>query len=148
MYSAYNLDKSQSEIDKILKDSVLYSTEYIDSSNIIINLTELKRTIFPVQKCNKWFSEKHPIPYFENFDFGLGEKESKKIVDNETYYDYTYTVPFDLKVYVISAKSGYFWKNKCDEKRPESLKEWKNGYSRGIATSAKSNQIIYWTIVW
>jgi hypothetical protein len=53
-----------------------------------------------------------------------------------------------LQVYVIASESGNFWKGDYKENRPESLKEWRNGYSRGIATSEKQNMIVYWTMIW
>ena len=148
LYLICPLDKPGNEIEKIIKESTLYYTEYGDSTNIIINLSELKHTVFPVPRSNKWYASKYPIPYFESFDFGLGEKETRKIVDGETYYNYTHTIPPDLKVYVISAEPGNFWKVKCDEKRPASLKEWQNGYSRGIVISEEKDIVVYWTMVW
>ena len=129
-------------------NNVLFEDEYLSDSNIVVNLIELRRNIFPVEKCNQWFANKFPIPYFESYDFGLGEKETKKTVEGETHYNYTYTIPTDLKVYVIATGPGNFWKEQCNEKRPESLREWKNGYSRGIATSKKENIVVYWTMIW
>nr|WP_319572374.1 hypothetical protein [uncultured Draconibacterium sp.] len=129
-------------------DSILYKTEYIVGDNIIINLTELKRDIFPVKKCNKWHANKLPIPYFESYDFKLGEKEIIKNIDGETHVNYIYNIPTDLQVYVVQAEAGDFWKISCNEKRPESLKEWKHGYSKGYAISKKENLIVYWTMLW
>ncbi|MDD2584348.1 MAG: hypothetical protein WCR61_02930 [Bacteroidales bacterium] len=131
-----------------IPNNALYKDQYLNDRNIIINLSELKRDIFPISKCNQWYAGKKPIPYFESFNFGLGEKEEKKIVDGEIYYNYIYTIPSDLQVYVIQAEAGNFWKESCNEARPESLKEWQNGYSRGIATSEKENMVVYWTMVW
>ena len=148
LYLTCPLDKPGAEIGNILKDSVLYYSEYANNDNTILNLSELKQNVFPEAKCNLWYANKYPIPYFESFDFGLGEQESKKMIDGESYYNYTHTIPPDLKVYVISAEPGYFWKIECKEKRPESLKEWKNGYSRGIAISDEKNIVVYWSMVW
>ena len=44
--------------------------------------------------------------------------------------------------------SYYLFKNKCDEKRPKFLKEWRHGYSKGIAVSDKENLIVFWTMIW
>lgn len=137
----------QEELSNLQSGNIAYKTSYTNN-NIIVNLSELKRDIFPVAKCNKWFANKYPIPYFESFNFGLGKREEKKIVDGETHYNYTYSIPSDLQVCVIAAEAGDFWKENCNEKRPESLKEWKHGYSRGIATSEKEKIIVYWTMVW
>ncbi|WP_372934895.1 hypothetical protein, partial [Mariniphaga sediminis] len=131
--------------NNLIHNNILFDAEYLTDSNIVVNLSELRRSIFPVAKCNKWFANKYPIPYFESFNFGLGKREEKKIVDGETHYNYTYSIPSDLQVCVIAAEAGDFWKENCNEKRPESLKEWKHGYSRGIATSEKEKIIVYWT---
>ena len=144
----YLICNTTDSTNTFIPDNVLYEVEYISDSNIVIDLSELRRTIFPEAKCNQWYANKYPIPYFESVDFGFGWGKTRKIVDGETYYNYTHTIPPDLKVYVISAEPGNFWKVKCDEKRPASLKEWQNGYSRGIAISEEKDIVVYWTMVW
>ena len=102
-----------------------------------------------MEKCNRFYPNKFPIPYFEKMDFKLGTKESKKtIVGGQAYIDKTYIIPKDLKVYVISAEPGNFWKVDCKENRPETLKDWKNGYSRGIAISEKEHLVVFWVMIW
>lgn len=137
----------QEELSKFLEGNLAYKTSYTDS-NIIINLSELKRKRFPIEKCNKWHANKLPIPCFEGYNFGLGEKEIKKEIKGETYVDHTYNIPFDLQVYVIRAEAGDFWIESCNEKRPKDLKEWQHGYSIGFAISDEENIIVYWTMVW
>ena len=143
----YLICKADSTIDYI-PTNVIFETEYLCDSNIIIDLLELRRSIFPVDKCNKWYENRIPIPYFESYNFELGTKEIKKEVGGETHYKYIYSIPSDLKVYVIQAESGNFWKESCNEKRPEKLKEWKNGYSKGVAISQKENIVVYWSMLW
>ncbi len=126
----------------------IYKTYYQRDSLIIINQNILAEGIFPVEKCNKAYPEAYPIPYFEHYKFDLGYQDEKKAVGEHTYYNTKYITPVDLEVYVVDAKAGDFWKVNCNEKRPESLKEWKHGYSRGIATSEKENIIVYWTMIW
>ncbi len=137
------------ELNELLSKKIEYQTVYNDS-NIIINLSELRRSIFPVEKCNKWYDNKSPIPYFESYDFRLGVKEEKKILGGEEipYFNYIYTIPSDLQVYVIEAKAGDFWKVSCNEARPESLKEWKHGYSKGIAVSDSLGILVFWAMIW
>ena len=142
-----NKSDYQKELSEILSGEITYETNYLDS-NIIVNLLELRRNIFPIEKCNKWYANKLPIPYFENYDFGLGTMESKKEEEGKLHFNYTHTIPIDLQVYVIKAEAGDFWKESCNEKRPESLKEWRHGYSKGFAISEKENMIIYWTMIW
>lgn len=131
-----------------LRKKFLFKTYYQADSNIIINQTELRRDMFPVEKCNKAFDNKYPIPYFESYDFNLGEKTFEKVIDGEKYVDYVYTIPSDLEVFVLEAEAGDFWKENCNENRPVSLQVWKHGYSKGIAISEKKDLMIYWTMVW
>ena len=48
------------DLSKLLHGKIMYKTTYSDS-NIIINLFELRRTLFPVKKCNKWRSEERRV---------------------------------------------------------------------------------------
>ena len=113
-----------------------------------MDLVELKRNIFREDKCNKWHADKFPIPYFESFDFKLGEIETSKVVNGELHFNYQHIIPSDLEVYVVKSEAGNFWKENCNEVRPESLREWKHGYSKGFAISEKENILMYWAIVW
>lgn len=131
-----------------LSEDYIFKTAYLDDNNIIINLSELRREKFPVEKCNKAYAEKYPIPYFESYDFGLGKKVTEENIDGEVYFDYNHTIPHDLEVYVIDAEPGDFWKESCNEKRPELLNEWNHGFSRGFALSKDKNIIVYWTMIW
>ncbi len=136
------------ELNELLLDTSQMCVYDYNEDNIIIKTTELRGDRFPVEKCNKWFADKLPIPYFENYDFGLGEVQETVEVDGQVYCESIYSIPSDLQVYVIDAKAGDFWKESCNENRPESLKEWKHGYSRGIAISESENIIVYWTMIW
>ncbi len=147
IYFIVNKPDYKEELKELLKGQISYKTAYSDS-NIILNLTELRQNIFPVEKCNKLYINKMPIPYFESYNFGLGEIDAKKEVNDQLYFDYSYSVPSDLEVYVIQAEAGDFWKESCNEKRPEALKEWQHGYSKGFAISDKANIIVYWVMIW
>ncbi len=138
----------QEELTELLSGGVAYKTDYKDSNNIIVDVPDLKNNYFPVAKCNKWYPNKLAIPYFEGFDFNLGYKEEQKDIKGETYVNYVHTIPEDLQVYVLEAEAGSFWVEDCNEARPKSLKEWKNGYSKGVAVSDKENIIMYWLIIW
>lgn len=144
----YLICKKDSLTEIGLKNNSLFKSHYSVDSNIIINQTELRRDMFPVEKCNKSFDNKFPIPYFESYDFNLGEKEFEKIINGEKYWDYVHTIPSDLEVYVIQAEAGNFWKENCNENRPEILKEWKYGYSKGVAFSEEKDIMVYWAMVW
>ncbi len=134
--------------DSFIPENFHFKTVYSDTGNLIIDLFELKDTIFLVEKCNVYYEEKLPIPYFERYNFGLGKKEEKKIVDGKEYYNYLYQIPSDLVVYVLQAETGDFWEESCNEERPKKLKKWQNGYSKGIAISQKENIVVYWSMLW
>lgn len=144
----YLITKKDSVTENWSIKNSLFNTKYNADSNIIINQTELRKDMFPIEKCNKSFDDKYPIPYFESYDFKLGEKTFKKEVEGEIYVDYIHTIPGDLNVFVLEAASGDFWKESCNENRPESLHEWKHGYSKGIAISEENDILIYWTMIW
>ena len=62
-------------------------------------------------KCNTYHKGEFPIPYFEDYAFGLGVKETlTKQLDGEPRprRHTVYTIPEDLKVYVIEARAGNF----------------------------------------
>ena len=139
------------DLKKVLDKGVIETTDYFSVSNFIVDITELKRSLFPVKKCNKYHPNKYPIPYFENYKFGLGVKETlTKQLDGEPRprHHTVYNIPEDLKVYVIEARAGNFWKFDCKENRPEALGKWKHGYSKGVAVSDKYDRVVFWTIVW
>lgn len=144
----YLITKRDTITENRIKDNYLYKTKYLSDSNIIINLPELKFNRFSIEKCNKEFDNKYPIPYFESYDFNLGEKTFEKDIDGEIYVDYLYTIPKDLMVYVIKAEAGNFWKEDCQEIRQGSLNKWENGYTKGIAVSEEKELMVYWTMIW
>ena len=139
------------DLRKVLDKEIFYTTDYFSKSNFIIDITELIRTLSPVVKCNTYHKGSLPIPYFENYDFGLGVKETlTKQIDGEPRprRHTIYNIPEDLKVYVIKAEAGNFWKFGCKENRPETLGKWKHGYSKGVAVSDKYDRVVFWTIIW
>ncbi|MDX9775990.1 MAG: hypothetical protein RBT40_08610 [Petrimonas sp.] len=75
-----------------------------------------------------------PIPSFESYerDFGLN---SKYLTDNH-------------KIYVLEFKPGKFMKEEYLTSGKNLPEKWKNGFSRGIATNDKANELIYWLCVW
>ena len=53
-----------------------------------------------------------------------------------------------MQVYVQEAEQGSFWKVDADVYRPNTMGEWKHGYSKGTAISKEENIIVFWFIVW
>lgn len=149
LYLTYSLSNPGTDLEKTLGQDILYSTTY-NEENMIIDVSELNKNRFPISKCNKYLENKYPIPYFENWDFGLGESKTEKMTDDngKTYYQTYFNIPSDLKVYVLSSNPENPIASKFDVNRPESLKGWKHGYSSGIAVSKKENLVMYWFMQW
>jgi len=126
----------------------IYKTKYTNR-NFIIDDGFSYYTYFDTLKLrNVALPGAYPIPYFEDFDFGLGSKRFDLRSRGILMVIDKHYVPDDLEVFVLKARHGYFWKLKFDQERPETLGEWKNGYSCGIAISKKRNMIIYWMKAW
>jgi hypothetical protein len=126
----------------------IYKTHYT-GRNFIIDDGFSYYTYFDTLKLrNVALPQTYPIPYFEDLDFGLGsERIDLRSIGIHLVIDKN-NVPDDLEVFVLKSNHGYFWKLKADWDRPETLKEWKNGYSCGIAISRKCNMIVYWMKAW
>lgn len=141
-------DKDRKNVELLKKHSVLYHTNY-NEPNIIIDFAGFRDSLIQWPGCNKYYKDKYPLPDFGYIDFHLGESSlDMKISDGSIYTRKRSIFPKDLEVYVVDAKAGNFWKTKSEKKNPESLKEWKYGYSRGYAISESQERIIYWTIIW
>lgn len=126
----------------------IYKTQYTNQNFILDDSFSYYKYTDTLKLRNVIVPKAYPIPYFEDFDFGLGsERFDLRPLGMLMVID-KYYVPEDLEVFVLKAGYGYFWKKKFDLDRPETLGEWKNGYSCGIAISKKRNIIIYWMKVW
>ncbi len=146
IYLVDEKSKYKNEIDRIIKNSI-FNTPYSFQKNTILSFINFK-VFLSQKKYNIYHINTLPIPNFESFNFNLGKRVIKIKEKNNILYDYIFKVPKDLKVYVIEAKPGYFFKNNCNISRPKLLKEWQNGFSRGIAISEKENRVVFWTMLW
>jgi hypothetical protein len=126
----------------------IYKTKYTNRNFIIDDSFSYYKHTDTLKLRNTMLRGAYPIPYFEIFDFGLGSERFDLRPQGMLMVIDKYYVPEDLDVYVLKASHGYFWKKKFNLDRPETLGEWKNGYSCGIAISKKNNMIIYWMKVW
>lgn len=54
----------------------------------------------------------------------------------------------DFKLYILDAQVGKYLDEKYLQECDCIPKEWKHGYSKGVAMSDKKRVIIYWIIVW
>jgi len=128
--------------------SYIYKTQYNSRNFILDDSFKYYKYYDTLKLRNVDIAGAYPIPYFINFDFGLGsERFDLRPLGMLMVID-KYYVPDDLEVFVLKAEHGYFWKKKFDLERPNTLGIWKNGYSCGIAISRKSNMIIYWMKAW
>ncbi len=75
-----------------------------------------------------------PIPNFDAYerDFGLNSKY----------------LPEFYKIYALESKTGKYLEAKNLSSGKNLPEKWKNGYSRGIATNEKDNELIYWLCIW
>ncbi len=147
MYGIFILKSKMNEHNSIQK---ILRVPYSSDSCCKIYLNRLTRYVDSSASYNVYKDGYLLVPCFER-DYVFSDStimKSKIWVGKERYYESLYYVPSDLQVHVVDAKAGNFWKNDCNEYRPESLKEWKHGYSKGFATSEKENIIVYWTMIW
>lgn len=144
----YLICERDSSLNLIEPEDYLHKTLYSNDSNIIIDCSELEKDSSLFEKSNTFFQGKYPIPIFEKYEFELGTDTLEIYKQGKTSVRTFNIIPSDLEVFVIEAKAGNFWKVDCAEGRLESLGMWKNGYSKGIASSKKEKLIVYWTIVW
>jgi hypothetical protein len=137
------------EIQNFYPDKFIYKTSYNDENFIIDQAFRFYTQLDTLKIRNVALSGLYPIPYFENFDFGLGDVEEKYMYEPDIEaISNKYIIPKDLEVFVIKAGKGDYWKLKSDGERPETLEDWKYGYSCGIAISKKSNVAVYWMTIW
>jgi len=128
--------------------SYIYKTQY-NSRNLILDDSFKYYKYYDTLKLrNVDIAGAYPIPYFIDFDFGLGSERFDLDRFGFPISVDVNNVPDDLEVFVLKAEHGYFWKMKFDLERPNTLGIWKNGYSCGIAISKKRNMIIYWMKAW
>lgn len=149
-YSGYSylfLDMGKDSLS-LYPDKYIYKTLYKKTNFIIDDSFSYYKYTDTLKLRNVALPGAYPIPYFEDFDFGLGsERFDLRSLGIHLVID-KYNVPEDLEVFVLKAGHGYFWKLTFDQKRPETLGDWKNGYSCGIAISKKRNMIVYWMKAW
>jgi hypothetical protein len=107
-------------IDRFLSTSKYYKVENTDYDKRLIE-----------RPC---YTGLFPVPNFWHNDFTTNETECK--------------LPDDFVLYVIDAKQGKYLKEELLTSGWFMPKQWKNGYSKGLAMSRKRNIIIYWLVIW
>ena len=129
-------------------DTFIFKTNYSDSNFIVDGSFSYYQYYDTLKILNISKPKMYPIPFFENYDFGLDSVRFDlrdagvlMVIDN-------YNVPEDLEVFVLKAGNGNFWNIEIDQDRPETLGNWKNGYSSGIAISRQQNIAVYWMMAW
>lgn len=146
----YVLQKSDAKtISKIIDNQCIkQSSVFFDSTNFIMTLDWLWDTTNIHHLHSEDQLSSIPIPDFAAVNFGTKEISYSENIDGENVTFTKQEIPEDFIVFVIEAQSGNFWKNKTDSIRPNSLGNWKHGYSRGFAVSESMSIICYWLIMW
>lgn len=134
----------------LLKNQKFIAIDSLNSKTFLIMKLDLVKDSLYNTKNPIDTSFKFPIADLHLNDFYLGDiPDSTYIADINKYVSLPcHKTPNDLIIYLIDAKEGYFWKNKCDRYRPKRLGKWMHGYSRGYAISLKEQIIIYWVVTW
>ncbi|KJF44166.1 hypothetical protein LH29_01160 [Draconibacterium sediminis] len=138
----------EEDYEEFYPDTFLYKTKYdrlnfiLDDSFSYYQYTDTLKTRNVVQP------DAYPIPYFERHDFGLGFERIDLRGSGVTLVRDRHNVPEDLEVFVFKAGYGNFWEIEFEQDRPDTLGNWKNGYSSGIAISKELNMAIYWMMAW
>jgi len=139
----YNADKSYIDSIEILsKGRALASYFATDTCLLIVNRFETRATMdsFAVPEITdssllykECYSNKLPIPNFLDY---LDGKINRSILDSS------------FVIYVFGAKKGDDFYNEQLLPYAQMPKEWRNGYSKGIAISREKRTVIYWTVIW
>ena len=127
--------------------SYLYKTNSLAKNNFIVSMIFKENVVFD-NKFDKYYPDSYPIPNFEELDFNLGFEKVDTIINEQRYVYKLYQVPKDLEVYVQDAQCGSFWKEEAEVYRPKTMREWRNGYSKGVAISNERQIAIYWFFIW
>lgn len=107
-------------VDRFLSTNKYYKLENTDYDKRLIE-----------RPC---YTGRFPVPNFWHNDFTTNETECQ--------------LPDDFVLYVIDAKQGEFLKEELLTNGWFMPKQWKNGYSKGLAISRERNIIIYWLVIW
>ena len=141
-----------------------HSTEVLDT--LINNLSlQAKAIFFADDTClvvidkhltedNEWdFDKKLRMgPEVKNIDLDCHESKLPVPKFYEGNYLETNTTSTgltrDYKLYVLEAKSGVFMDEKKLPNGKYTPKDWKHGFSRGIAINEKTGNVVYWFDIW
>jgi len=136
--------------EEISKQEVLvYKANYSDTNNLYIRLFHNQFVYQTCSFCNNAANGLKPIPYFADYDFGLGSLTDSILTDSGSREITSYITPDDLDIIVLDAQTGWVFEYEClNLTRPNSLGEWKHGWSKGFAVSEKHNLIVFWAMVW
>ena len=86
-----------------------------------------------IAKHNITMANSLPIPLFEIDQYKSSTMSS---------------LPKDFKLYILDAKPGKYIDDKYLQECDCLPKNWKHGYSKGVAMSDERNVVIYWINVW
>lgn len=151
IYSVFTylfLDMADDNVQSYYPSKYLHKTSY-SKMNFILDDSFSYYMYTDTQKIrNVALPGTYPIPYFEDFDFGLGSERFDMRSSGLPIIIDKFNVPDDLEVFVLRSDKGFYWKTKFKQDRPDTLGDWKHGYSSGIAISRKLNIVVYWMKAW
>ena len=130
------------QIQKNYEQTCLRKYKASDSCLLIVDRFLTRKKYYKVENSDydkklvdrPCYSGKYPVPNFWHNVFTTNETECK--------------LPGDFILYVIDAKQGKFLKEDLLTNGWFMPKQWKNGYSKGVAISQQRNVIIYWLEIW
>lgn len=142
----YEYEKDLTEIDSVVNNiekKAIAKYNFKDSCLLIVNRFETLESLENMEnvvindstKINMdCYKGLYPIPNFIDYDYPNKDNDLK-LQEN-----------FDI--YVLEAKVGNHFKEFELLPNPQMPKNWKNGFSKGIAISREKKTLIYWGIIW
>ncbi len=125
-----------------------YLSKYAGSDTNLITVKRSSVTYWNPEKAVTYHSisanhiRLYPVPYFETEELHFNKEKILGVFSDKTKSG----LSKDFTIFVYDYKQGSFWKGlKPLDYMP---KEYKNGYSKGIAVNSTKGLIIYWMIIW
>ncbi len=137
--SIYNIQSLANSLKTTTK--VIYHSN--DTCLFIVNKFTTEKNLTIDKKADKndvkfYFNSKCLINKFPVPNF-WGLYENPKTACN---------LPEDFIIYVLDSKKGKFWDKNHRSNGIYMPEYWKHGYSKGVAINEKTQEIIYWFVLW
>lgn len=131
--SGYDIFRDSSKAIYLPGDTcLLIANRFANNKNYSYNILLSHEDSLKISRV--CYQNELPVPNFWSNDYTTDSTDCK--------------LPKDFEIFVLDAKPGKFLDDKYLTDGRYMPKEWKNGYSRGVAISKKRDVIIYWLIIW